>query len=91
MNDGSYYEGEFQNGEIEGHGYKYFAVSGKSYTGQFHEGELQGHGIMKYEDGSSYEGEWYKGMRNGKKLESIFKNQIPLQVVLLLVTEAGLT
>ena len=28
MADGTYYEGEFQNGEIEGHGFKYFASNG---------------------------------------------------------------
>ena len=29
MADGSYYEGEFQNGEIEGHGFRYYSSSGK--------------------------------------------------------------
>lgn len=28
MADGSYYEGTFDNGEIEGHGFRYFASSG---------------------------------------------------------------
>lgn len=32
MSDGSYYEGSFINGEIEGHGFRMFA-SGSTYTG----------------------------------------------------------
>ena len=31
MADGTYYEGEFQDGEIEGHGFKYFAASGTAH------------------------------------------------------------
>ncbi len=46
-----YYEGTFVHGEIEGHGFKVFGVSGATYTGQFHLGELHGQGLMRKPDG----------------------------------------
>ena len=58
MADGSYYEGEFHNGEIAGHGFKYFALNGNTYSGEFHSGELQGQGVMNYSNGTAYEGQW---------------------------------
>ena len=67
MNDGSYYEGEFQDGEIEGHGFRYYSLSGNTYSGKFHLGELQGQGVMKFLDGSVYEGEWKRNKRQGDK------------------------
>uniref|UniRef100_A0A4X2M9F4 MORN repeat containing 1 n=1 Tax=Vombatus ursinus TaxID=29139 RepID=A0A4X2M9F4_VOMUR len=63
--DGSYYEGEFVDGEIIGRGQRYWASSGNTYSGQFVLGELQGHGIMKYKDGGKYEGEFSHGVREG--------------------------
>ncbi|XP_059808153.1 MORN repeat-containing protein 1-like isoform X1 [Hypanus sabinus] len=65
MKDGSYYEGEFVNGEIEGNGFRYWASSGNEYCGQFSQGEVHGHGVMKYSDGALYEGEFYYGFRAG--------------------------
>ena len=35
MADGSCYEGEFQNGEITGHGFKKWSQSESTYTGSF--------------------------------------------------------
>ena len=67
MADGSFYEGEFTNGEIEGHGYRFFAANRNTYSGQFHMGELHGQGVMKYGDGSAYEGEWIRNCRQGEK------------------------
>ena len=65
MADGSYYEGEFQNGEITGHGYKYYASSGSTYSGQFWLGELHGQGVMNYGNGAVYEGAWHQNVRQG--------------------------
>ena len=67
MADGSFYEGQFQDGEIQGHGFRYWASSGNKYTGQFVKGELNGHGILKYGSGGSYEGEWMDNQREGNK------------------------
>lgn len=66
MADGSYYEGEFKEGEIEGYGFRYYASRGTSYTGQFHQGEPCGQGVFKYQDGTVYEGEFKDGKRSGK-------------------------
>ncbi|XP_032969264.1 MORN repeat-containing protein 1 isoform X3 [Rhinolophus ferrumequinum] len=63
--DGSYYEGEFVDGEIMGEGCRLWASSGNTYSGQFVLGEPQGHGIMKYKAGGRYEGELSRGLREG--------------------------
>ncbi|GFN80045.1 MORN repeat-containing protein 1-like [Plakobranchus ocellatus] len=65
MKDGTYYEGQFINGEINGNGYKYFSSSKAKYTGQFLNGEMHGHGIMAYFNGNVYEGQWYKNKKQG--------------------------
>ncbi|XP_045021642.1 MORN repeat-containing protein 1 isoform X6 [Bubalus bubalis] len=63
--DGSYYEGDFVDGEITGEGCRLWALTGNTYTGQFVLGEPQGHGIMKYQAGGHYEGELFCGLREG--------------------------
>lgn len=63
--DGSYYEGEFVDGEIMGEGCRHWASSGNTYSGQFVLGEPQGHGVVKYKAGGRYEGELSHGMREG--------------------------
>jgi len=65
MADGSYYEGEFDSGEINGHGMRYFASTGNFYCGEFHAGEMHGQGVMRYPDGSTYEGTWTDNKRDG--------------------------
>ena len=66
MKDGSYYEGEFNNGEISGSGTRKWTATGNIYEGEFYKGELNGKGIMKYGNGSVYEGDWYENMRQGR-------------------------
>ena len=51
--------------------YKYI-FEGNSYSGEFHQGELQGQGIMKYKDGSVYEGTWQRNKRSGKNCNELF-------------------
>ncbi|XP_066126751.1 MORN repeat-containing protein 1 isoform X1 [Saccopteryx bilineata] len=63
--DGSYYEGEFVNGEIMGEGCRLWAATGNIYSGQFVLGEPQGYGVMKYKAGGFYEGELSHGVREG--------------------------
>ncbi|XP_028849886.1 MORN repeat-containing protein 1-like [Denticeps clupeoides] len=68
MKDGSYYEGEFVDGEIEGNGLRYWAKSGASYSGQFSNGELHGFGVLQCGDGGRYEGEFSFGLKEGHGL-----------------------
>lgn len=35
LGDNGYYEGSFVNGEIEGHGFRLFGLTGSSYTGWY--------------------------------------------------------
>ncbi len=66
MKDGSFYEGQFSNGEITGIGIRKWAHYNNVYEGEFSRGELSGKGVMKYGDGSVYEGDWDRNMREGK-------------------------
>lgn len=66
MADGSFYEGEFINGEIEGHGFRKWASSGNTYSGQFCNGELNGCGVMTYGTGAVYEGEFQNNRKEGQ-------------------------
>ncbi|XP_041425283.1 MORN repeat-containing protein 1 isoform X2 [Xenopus laevis] len=66
--DGSFYEGEFVDGEITGNGLRYWASSGNKYSGEFQAGELHGYGVMQYKDGGRYEGEFVFGIREGHGL-----------------------
>ncbi|KAG8434403.1 hypothetical protein GDO86_012683, partial [Hymenochirus boettgeri] len=66
--DGSFYEGEFVDGEITGNGLRYWASSENTYSGEFQHGELHGHGVMQYKDGGRYEGEFALGVREGHGL-----------------------
>ena len=66
MADGSYYEGQFVHGEIEGHGFRYFGIDGSSYSGEFYQGEMHGQGVLKKKDGSVYEGQFNRNRRSGK-------------------------
>ncbi|XP_006885993.1 PREDICTED: MORN repeat-containing protein 1 [Elephantulus edwardii] len=66
--DGSYYEGEFVDGEITGEGCRHWALSENTYTGQFLLGEPHGHGIMQYGAGGHYEGAFSHGIREGHGL-----------------------
>ena len=67
MADGSYYEGTFVDGEIDGRGIRYFSQNGSKYSGQFVRGEFHGRGTMMYADGSTYEGEWYRNRKHGER------------------------
>ncbi|KAJ6658846.1 hypothetical protein lerEdw1_019769 [Lerista edwardsae] len=66
--DGSYYEGEFVDGEIMGNGLRYWASTGNTYSGQFFFGELHGHGVIQYKDSGKYEGGFAYGIREGHGL-----------------------
>lgn len=68
MKDGTYYEGQFVNGEINGNGYKYSAHAQSKYTGQFLDGEMHGDGCMVYKNDSVYDGQWYRNKRQGQFL-----------------------
>ncbi|KAG7392679.1 hypothetical protein PHYPSEUDO_015067 [Phytophthora pseudosyringae] len=64
MGDGTTYEGEFVDGEIEGVGLKRWP-DGSSYSGQFHQGEMHGEGVYLSAKGERYEGHWENNQRCG--------------------------
>ncbi|KAK2504314.1 hypothetical protein MC885_011287 [Smutsia gigantea] len=72
--DGSYYEGEFVDGEIMGEGFRHWAWSGygclvdldgQTYWGSFHDNKRHGHGRMAFRNGDTYEGDWVWDQRQG--------------------------
>lgn len=66
MRDGSFYEGQFINGEIDGTGIRYWAHTDNTYEGQFENGEMCGMGVMSFGDGSLYEGAWLNNKMEGR-------------------------
>lgn len=79
------YEGEFNEGRIEGKGtFKW--SNGDEYIGTFENGILHGRGIYKWKNGDVYDGSYINGMRsgkgkltnsNGKIYEGGFENNLP--------------
>jgi len=65
MRDGSRYEGEFKDGEINGTGERVYP-DGTIYKGQFSQGEKHGYGEISYaKTGEWYKGEWHLNVRQG--------------------------
>ncbi|XP_053137478.1 MORN repeat-containing protein 1 isoform X2 [Hemicordylus capensis] len=72
--DGSYYEGEFTDGEIVGNGLRYWASTGhglltdkdgQTYQGSYHKNKRHGGGKMVFKNGDEYEGDWILDQRQG--------------------------
>ncbi|XP_045155159.1 MORN repeat-containing protein 1 [Echinops telfairi] len=72
--DGSYYEGDFVDGEITGEGRRHWVSSGHGllvdqdgqvYEGSFHNHRKHGHGHMLFRNGDTYEGDWVLDQRQG--------------------------
>lgn len=78
--DGSYYEGEFKDDEINGIGTYYDSHKGTEYSGQWRMGEKHGKGLLKYSDGSHYNGEWEANVCQG--WETFIKNFVVLLILL---------
>ncbi|MBP7184179.1 MAG: caspase family protein [Saprospiraceae bacterium] len=68
--DGSKYEGNFKNGNIEGEG-KWYYPNGVKYYGSFMNGQPHGKGALLYIDGTTQEGVWEKGEFKGNIDDSV--------------------
>ena len=56
--DGSRFEGHFDNGVFHGKG-RIISEEGDVYTGDWNTGKVEGHGILiQSESGYRYQGEW---------------------------------
>jgi hypothetical protein len=67
----SIYIGKCKNGLADGLGEAWGAFH---YKGKFVQGYPQGEGRAEYPDGTSFEGNWKKGLKNGKGAIYIFEN-----------------
>lgn len=66
MKDGTYYEGEFCEGEMHGKGERKYPDT-SVYKGEFHNGERHGYGEMLYtKSGEWYKGYWHFNVRQGQ-------------------------
>lgn len=75
MKDNAYYEGEFQDGEINGKGIKFNPHTGVEYSGDFKDGQFQGKGKLKLND-QIYEGDFLGNMKHGYgELNDFKKNE----------------
>ena len=65
--DGSWFEGNFRDGERDGFGREFYGGSGKlRYEGRFKGDRFGGQGRFYWADGSSVEGEFVNGLVNGR-------------------------
>jgi hypothetical protein len=56
--NGSWYKGDWENGDMNGDGVYYSAVYNRTDTGQFRDGYRKGSGVIKWANGDRYEGTW---------------------------------
>ena len=63
-NNGDFYEGEFNKGEITGKGF-YTWKNKHTYLGDFIKGKMHGKGIYKWPDGNEYEGDYIRNIKEG--------------------------
>ena len=69
VDDGVYnyvFDGQWQNGEANGHGTMTGLRGGGSYVGQWQDSLQHGQGTLRRADGDVYEGTWHAGQRNGQ-------------------------
>lgn len=64
LGDGTTYEGDFDDGEINGVGLKRWP-DGSTYSGSFRDGEMHGDGVFLSATGDRYGGQWSSNQRNG--------------------------
>lgn len=62
--DGSRYEGNFSNGQLNGRG-RYFTVKGEYFEGEFQQGIAKGKGIFINPENNIYIGDWMDDKTNG--------------------------
>lgn len=63
--DGSYYEGDWTDGEMNGKG-DFYWPDGSYYIGEYQNGRKHGVGEFKFPSGKIYKGQWADGKQNGK-------------------------
>ncbi len=63
--DGGYYEGRFENDEINGQGTRKFA-NGNTWVGSFVDGEMHGPGTLTFANGDRYEGNMVHNKMHGE-------------------------
>lgn len=82
--DGRNYAGDFEHGEITGHGTMTFS-GGERYVGSFYQGKAHGSGTLVHPGGKSYSGEFRHGIiegfgtmtfPGGEKYTGYFKNGV---------------
>ncbi len=64
--NGSWFEGQFKDGQSEGQGVWQAADAGARYQGEFYQGLFHGLGRLDYPDGSFYQGSFKLGQRHGE-------------------------
>lgn len=85
-NSGSFYSGDWKEGEKHGYGKDVLFKNGKyhsEYTGEFYKNQLHGHGVLKLANGDIYDGDYEDGKAhgtgkitygNGQTYEGSFRN-----------------
>ena len=69
------YEGEFNQGKINGIGIFYYK-NGDIYEGQFKNGKMNGKGLFKWKSGEEYYGDYINGIKEGKGIYKYLNGKI---------------
>ncbi|TLD71292.1 hypothetical protein FEM03_07110 [Phragmitibacter flavus] len=63
------YYGEMNVGRMDGDAVAIYPLTGLCYVGQLKDWSEHGYGVMRFADGSRYEGNWHDGLRHGSGLQ----------------------
>jgi len=76
FNDGSAYNGEWQNSVMTGVGIINFSDGLSEYSGEWKEGKPDGQGYFIYSNGDRYDGAWKNGQMDGRGLYTFQNSEI---------------
>jgi len=76
FNDGSVYDGEWQNSVMDGEGVCTYADGVTEYKGMWKSGNPHGSGCFVYSNGDRYDGEWKNGKMDGRGVYSFQNSEI---------------
>ena len=88
LEDGSYYQGVWENGTLNGFGKMHFE-DGSFYEGNWQENIMSGNGICSLSNGYKYEGEWKNGRPDGV-VRITFDNKFWIDMLFLDGKHAGI-
>lgn len=76
FNDGSVYDGEWQNSVMVGEGVCTYPDGRTEYKGEWRNGNPDGHGCFIYSNGDRYDGSWKNGKMDGRGVYAFQNSEV---------------